>query len=367
MESKLLAVVAEDYAMTADDLVKAVKGQCFAKGAASDSQLLMLISFAKQYGLNPLAKECYAFVGTDGRMSIGVQVDGWSAIANRQAAYDGQEMEYEYDDKGALVAITSRTYVRGREHPVPYRAILKEWVRNTDVWKSMPTHQLYVKARNQGIRFAFGIPAYDPDDIERIAAQPAIATTAVRLQPDSMAVATDTGSAAPSKATTDTPAESPPSSANHTNESRNDQPEASGTAGQPSTVEMPATCQMKGCVAEPVEQIEFNGDKFWMCAAHAKAYKPRRPGRPRKPADAQVTPGPAPAPTPAEAQRAAGLETIDPNESPLETFIRVHDVPEKRVKLALAKYGAEKLADLDPAAAEATLSVFKKSYGKEAA
>ncbi|MGA9884089.1 MAG: recombinase RecT [Candidatus Acidiferrales bacterium] len=356
MASELLAQVAGDYAMTVEDMTRAVKTQCF-KGAASDAQLLMLLSFAKQYGLNPLAKECYAFLGTDGRMSIGVQVDGWSAIANRQANYDGQEIEYEYDDKGALVAITSRTYVRGRTHPVVYRAVLREWLRKTDVWTAMPTHQLYVKARNEGIRFAFGVPAYDPDDIERIAGAGVVETTAVRVKLDSAAVVTDTGNAAPAS-TTD--AEIPPS-AHH--ESLNDQPEASGTAGHPSTVEKPAGCQMKGCVAEPVETIELNGSTFWMCAIHAKGYKPRRPGRPRKAPDAPVTPAPAPT-TPAETQRAAGLEVIDPHESPLETFIRVHDVPEKRVKLALAKYGAEKLADLDAAAADATLSVFKKSYGE---
>ena len=338
MASELLAQVAGDYAMTVEDMTRAVKTQCF-KGAASDAQLLMLLSFAKQYGLNPLAKECYAFLGTDGRMSIGVQVDGWSAIANRQANYDGQEIEYEYDDKGALVAITSRTYVRGRTHPVVYRAVLREWLRKTDVWTAMPTHQLYVKARNEGIRFAFGVPAYDPDDIERIAGAGVVETTAVRVKLDSVAVNTDTGSAAPSKAASDDA--SPPLPAHH--ESRDDQPEASGTAGQPS------------CEHEWINSgVATEAPRCKYCGVAKPDWKPR--GRPRKVESA--------APTPAEAQRAAGLETIDPNESPLETFIRVHDVPEKRIKLALAKYGAEKLADLDPAAAEATLSVFKKSYGE---
>jgi hypothetical protein len=129
----------------------------------------MLMSFARQYDLNPLARECYAYINKKtGLMQVGIQVDGWSKIANRDENFDGQEIEYHSNKDGVVTAMTTKTHVKGRTYPTVYRAEMKEWKRDTDVWQSMPIHQLYMKARDQGIRLAFGIAAYDPDDIERI-------------------------------------------------------------------------------------------------------------------------------------------------------------------------------------------------------
>lgn len=170
--AELTKSLAERFEVTPQEMINTVKMQCFPGGACSDGQLMMLLSFAKQYDLNPLARECYAFVSKDGRMQVGIQVDGWTKVANRQETFDGQEMEYERSKDGELIAITSKTYVKNRKFPTIYRAVMKEWNRgkSSDVWKEMPEHQLFVKARNEGIRFAFGVSAYDPDDLERIAA-----------------------------------------------------------------------------------------------------------------------------------------------------------------------------------------------------
>jgi hypothetical protein len=167
MQSKLFEALAAEFEMDVGEMIAAVKTQCFPNGQASDPQLLMLLSFTHEYGLNPLAREAYAFL-QGGRMTIGVQVDGWTKIANRSPLYDGQEIQFEYSPDGELTAITSRTHIKGRTYPTVYRAAMKEWKRETSVWQSMPSHQLYVKARNEGIRFALGIPAYDPDDIDRM-------------------------------------------------------------------------------------------------------------------------------------------------------------------------------------------------------
>jgi RecT family len=170
--------MANAYQVSPEEFVATVKTQCFPNGAASNAQLMMLLSFAKTYDLNPLAKECYAFI-SGGRMSVGVQVDGWTKIKTRRPDFDGQEFVEEFDKDGKLIATKSITYVKGRSHPTTYRAVLAEWKRDTDVWRTMPGHQLFVKAHNQGVRFAFGIPAYDPDDIERIAARTTETTATV--------------------------------------------------------------------------------------------------------------------------------------------------------------------------------------------
>jgi hypothetical protein len=421
MPSELLFDIAADYRMDPTEFKKAVMTQCFAGGACSDSQLLMLLSVAKRYDLNPLIRELHAFTSDRQNdagqkvsvMQIVVGVDGWFKIVSRDPRFLGYKTREHRSDDGKLDAVSIEMYRRdwriGDEFlPGTYTARMDEWLvehkpnKGPTNWEEMPEHRLFGVAFKECARRTLGITecigeadeanlsratavgegsiitpvAEQPRALDyepRIPANFASASERekvpvnerphLRVNLDSVAAITKTGSeAAPPKAASDE-AVIPPS-AHH--ESRDGQSEASGTAGQPSTPEKPASCQMKGCVAEAAERVEVNGEKFWMCAVHAKGYKPRRPGRPRKAADAPVTHGPALAPTPAETQRAAGLETIDPNESALETFIRVHDVPEKRVKLALAKYGAEKLDDLDAAAAEATLSVFKKSYGERA-
>lgn len=274
MESKLLGELATTYQMDQREFIAAVKAQCFDKGACSDAQLLMLLSFAREYKLNPLAKECYAFV-SGGKTNIGVQVDGWTNIANRNPDYDGQDMEFEYDKDGVVIAIRSKTYIKGRAHPVVYRAVMSEWYRDTPVWKSMPSHQLYVKARNMGIRFAFGIAAYDPDDLERIAAAQVVEAETkvfkeiVQVFPDAKPVAVK-----------------------------------------------------EAAVEVEVKEVATGGGA----------------------AVGESSPSPAPA------------------AATLAEFLAAHDVPKRRLALALAKYGAEKPEDLTDEQQAAVLAVFQKSF-----
>ena len=407
MASELLFDIAADYRMDPTEFKKAVMTQCFAGGACSDSQLLMLLSVAKRYNLNPLIRELHAFTSNRDNdagqkvsiMQIVVGVDGWFKIVSRDPRFVGYKTIEQRNGAGKLEAVTIEMYRRDWRIddeflPGTYTARMDEWLvehkpnKGPTNWEEMPEHRLFGVAFKECARRTLGITecigeadeanlvratatgngaiitpvaerpralGYDPripanftsgaPEREKV---PVNERPHLRVKLDSVAVVTDAGSPAPAS-TTD--AEIPPS-ARH--ESLNDQPEASGTAGHP--------CYEHDWINSGVA-IEAPRCKH--CGIAKPDWKPR--GRPRKAPDAPVTPAPSPAPTtPAETQRAAGLEVIDPHESPLETFIRVHDVPEKRIKLALAKYGAEKLADLDPAAAEATLSVFKKSYGKEA-
>jgi hypothetical protein len=312
MESKALTELATTYQMEEKDFVSAVKAQCFKDGAASDTQLMMLLSFARQYSLNPLAKECYAFIG-GGKVNIGVQSDGWSTIANRDPDYDGQEIEYEYGGDGKPVAIISRTYVKGRAHPTVYRAAMDEWQRETDIWKKMPSHQLYLKARNQGIRFALGVSAYDPDDIQRIEEAQAVTVKAevvkevTQVFPDAKMI------------------------------------------------------EREESVRSGLARAELEATDIWK--------NPKTRGR-RK-VDAEVvkgaevvvvenggggTVGDTPPPS------APAAAVVMKLENDLVAFIVEHDIQKKRVDLALAKYGAASIAELKPDEQMAILIVFQKSY-----
>ncbi len=294
--------LAERFEIDSAELIKVVKTACFPDGACTDAQLMMLLSFAKTYDLNPLASECYAFIDKKGKMHVGVQVDGWSKIANRQENFDGQEIEYETNDKGEVVAITSKTYVHGRQHPTVYRAMMKEWKRTTDVWSLMPVHQLFVKARNEGIRFAFGVPAYDPDDIERIASPArAIETTATHVE------------------------------------------QPSGGSSQPDQVAGAAS-------AEPSPPAEPTG-------TGDNPEKPKR-GRPRK-----VELVRDPLPTAGEAAPAAAATNgTAATAGDLQGFVAAHNVPQARVNMALTKAGVERMDQLTPEQSATILEQFTKSY-----
>ena len=315
--------LAERFEVAPEELVRIVKSTCFPDGAASDGQLMMLLSFAKTYDLNPLASECYAFIDKKGKMHVGVQVDGWSKIANRQENFDGQEIEYENDANGNVTAITSKTFVKGRAHPTIYRAVMKEWKRATDVWNSMPSHQLFVKARDEGIRFAFGVPAYDPDDEERFKTnQPAIETTATHVEDgagvSSQAAGATTGEAVPPTA------------------------EPAGAGGE---------CQHDWKHSGVANEAPRCGK----CGIPKPDWKPR--GRPRA---IKLTPDAAPAAPASEPAAAPATAGADD----LAAFIEAHKVPQARVNMALTKAGAERMDQLTPEQSAAILAQFTKSYGE---
>lgn len=163
--------LATEYSLPPDEFLKTIKAVCFPDGAASDAQLIVFLQHARHYGLNPLAREIYAFV-KNGRMSIGVQVDGWIRKAQEHPQFAGFHFKDTVVD-GKLVAVTCVMHRKDWSHPGEYTAYLAEWGRTTDVWKSMPRHQLAVKAFNQCCRFTLGMTGiYDPDDLERIAEHP---------------------------------------------------------------------------------------------------------------------------------------------------------------------------------------------------
>ena len=93
---------------------------------------------AKQYDLNPILKEIFAFPTKGGGIQPIVSIDGWANLINSHPAMDGMEFVDELNDKGALVSITCRIYRKDRSHPVAATEYMAECVRNTDTWRQWP-------------------------------------------------------------------------------------------------------------------------------------------------------------------------------------------------------------------------------------
>lgn len=138
------------------------------KGNVSREEFAAFLLVAKEYGLNPLTKEIYAFPAKGGGIQPIVSIDGWSRIINDHPAFDG--MEFEDVRNGAdLIAITCRMFRKDRRHPTETTEYMVECERPTDVWKKWPRRMLRHKAMIQCARYAFGFGGIvDEDEYERM-------------------------------------------------------------------------------------------------------------------------------------------------------------------------------------------------------
>ena len=174
--SNALAVIAQNTGASVEDITDVLRGMIVSAknqhGAqATNAELAIVTGVCATYGLNPLVKECAAFV-SGGKLSVVVMVDGWYKLVNRRPEFDGAEFDDKFDDKGALVSITCRMFIKGRERPVCVTEYMSECKDpKSSVWTKWPARMLRHKAYIQCARMAFGITEIiDDDEASRIAA-----------------------------------------------------------------------------------------------------------------------------------------------------------------------------------------------------
>jgi phage recombination protein Bet len=137
-------------------------------GNGSKEAFAAFLIVAKQYNLNPVLKEIYAFPAKGGGIVPIVSIDGWMNLINSHPSFDGMDFEEHHDDAGALVSIRCTIFRKDRAHPISVTEYLSECVRSTDPWK-MKHRMLRHKAAIQAARYAFGFAGiYDEDEAERI-------------------------------------------------------------------------------------------------------------------------------------------------------------------------------------------------------
>jgi len=134
----------------------------------SNEQFAAFLLVAKEYNLNPLTKEIWAFPARNGGISPIVSIDGWANIINSNPAMDGLEYEDIFTD-GLLSAIKCVIYRKDRSRPIAITEYMNECKGNTDTWKRWPARMLRHKATIQCARMAFGFSGiYDEDEINRM-------------------------------------------------------------------------------------------------------------------------------------------------------------------------------------------------------
>ena len=364
-KSDLLREMAQAFVMDINEFVAAVKQQCFKDGACSTAQLLMLLSVAHKYDLNPLVRELHAFIGKSGKMEIVVGLDGWFKIAARDTRYAGRKLTENHDDKGNLISITCLTYRRDWQVPDEYNAVMDEWFQVAKPgkpptnWEEMPRHRLQGVAIKEGIRRVLGITeGIGPEDERKIEESEAREIGDVIHQPGPKeppalepqpAVAADFIKIVDAKEKAPVPAGHLRIKLDSTAEKIEGLGQSDSLSGSarpptvPSTVDGPSPSQGEGGSqsqgrdnATGAGSVNEHNEPEPVAAQTLEATPgARRRGRPRK-VDAVAQ------------QQAAGLEVIDPNERALETFMRVNDdaPTRRRLEMQLAKFGAAGIADL---------------------
>lgn len=137
-------------------------------GSCSKEQLAAFLLVAKEYELNPITKEIYAFPTKGGGIQPIVGIDGWMNIINSHPNLDGMEFVDTFDDKGKLTAITCQIYRKDRSHPTSVTEYMDECKRDTEPWKKWPARMLRHKAAIQAARYAFGFSGIiEPDEFDR--------------------------------------------------------------------------------------------------------------------------------------------------------------------------------------------------------
>ena len=150
---------------------------------ATDEEFAAFLLVAKQYSLNPITKELYAFPGKGGGVVPIVSIDGWMRIINDHPEMDGLEFDDHTDEAGKLTSITARIYRKDRAKPIAITEYMAECKRDTDTWRKWPARMLRHKAAIQCARYAFGFAGiYDQDEGERIADMTAVKPSSASLK-----------------------------------------------------------------------------------------------------------------------------------------------------------------------------------------
>lgn len=122
---------------------------------------------ARDYGLNPLTKEIYAFPKKGGGIQPIVGVDGWIKLMNRSDQFDGIEFSDRWEG-GNLIATTAAISRKDRAKPIVVTEYMAECSRGTEPWNKWPARMLRHKALMQCARVAFGFSGLmDEDEFDR--------------------------------------------------------------------------------------------------------------------------------------------------------------------------------------------------------
>lgn len=171
MENRELATVEQKQEWTKEQ-IDAIRNTVAV--GANNSELIMFLSLAKKYDLDPFAKEIWC-VQMGGKMTIIAGRDGYLKIANCHPEFNGMESDvvcandkffkdkdgvhhsYAVNNRGAIIGAYAIVYRKDRSHPVYVFAPYREYVKNSPVWRQYPSAMNLKVAESMALKRAFSI------------------------------------------------------------------------------------------------------------------------------------------------------------------------------------------------------------------
>jgi len=145
-EQKELAVV--DFG---DAAVVATLKATVAQGL-TDAEFRLFAEHCRATKLNPFKKEIWA-IKAGGRLQLMTGINGYLAVANSHPQFDG--MTVEVDDDESPSKATCKVYRKDRKYPAEGVALMKEYRKDTPIWRQMPRVMLTKVAKSIALREAF--------------------------------------------------------------------------------------------------------------------------------------------------------------------------------------------------------------------
>ncbi|MBC8719040.1 recombinase RecT [Ochrobactrum sp. Marseille-Q0166] len=176
----LIGTMASAYNMEPKAFADTVRAICL-PNTASNEEFAAFLMVAKEYGLNPITREIYAFPKKGGGIQPIVGVDGWFNLINSHPQCNGIDFIDEFDEKKNLESVKCSIYRKDRKRPTVVTEYMDECKRTTEPWQKWPKRMLRHKAASQCACYAFGFAGIiDPDEAER---SPEVITHATVVAP----------------------------------------------------------------------------------------------------------------------------------------------------------------------------------------
>ena len=166
----IIATYAAELGMDGPRFYNTLVNTIFPNGRATIEQVQALCLVAREYKLNPITRQIWAFPAQGGGIVPIVSVDGWFKMASSHPDCAGITCEVTMDEHGKPVSATAKVHRKSWDFPTEVTEYLSEVSRNTKPWKDQPNRMLRHRAIVQAIRIAFGIGGiYEPDEAARFA------------------------------------------------------------------------------------------------------------------------------------------------------------------------------------------------------
>jgi len=118
----------------------------------SHAEFLLFTHHCKSTGLNPFKREVWA-IKAGSRLQVMTGINGFLQIANDHPMYDGMTIEVDSDERPTKAVC--KVYRKDRKYPSEGVALLKEYHKDTPIWKQMPRVMLTKVAKSIALREAF--------------------------------------------------------------------------------------------------------------------------------------------------------------------------------------------------------------------